>query len=104
MQQGEVRTGEVEGRVGRQRHARGGLRLKAGTRGAHTEHELHVRDAGRVEAQRLVELMRVLPSRKGGMRCGARCWPGGGRACVRREAARGVGRRWRKRRAEGGPD
>eukprot|EP00964_Phaeocystis_antarctica_P120475 scaffold84224_cov57-Phaeocystis_antarctica.AAC.3 len=44
-----------------------------GTRGgAHPEHGMHVRDAGRVEVQRLVELIRALPSRKEGMRCGAR--------------------------------
>ena len=39
-----------------------------GTRGgAHFEHARHVRDAGRVEAQRLVEGRRVLPSRKQGV-------------------------------------
>ena len=41
-------------------------RLKAvggqGTRGAHVEHLVHVRDLGRVEAERLVELFCVLPS------------------------------------------
>ena len=36
-----------------------------GTRGAHVKHVLHVCDAGRVEAQRLVERGRALPSRKG---------------------------------------
>ena len=41
--------------------------------GAHTEHPVHVRDAGRVEAQRLVEGRRFLPSRKQGLRCRARC-------------------------------
>eukprot|EP00964_Phaeocystis_antarctica_P058049 scaffold34414_cov60-Phaeocystis_antarctica.AAC.4 len=51
-----------------------------GTRGAHPEHVAHVCDAGRVEAQRLVERRRVLPSRKEGMRCGARCGLGGERA------------------------
>ena len=35
------------------------------TRGAHVKHVVHVRDAGRVEAQRLVERRRGLPSRKG---------------------------------------
>ena len=35
-----------------------------GTRGAHLEHGLHVCDAGRVEAQRLVECRRSLPSGK----------------------------------------
>ena len=77
-------------------------------RGAHVEHAVHGCDAGRVEAQRLVEEC-VLPSRKEGVRCGARCvgreaggrWPaaaherhawregpaveaGGARACVER--------------------
>eukprot|EP00964_Phaeocystis_antarctica_P062004 scaffold37095_cov57-Phaeocystis_antarctica.AAC.1 len=47
-------------------------------RGAHPEHVAHVRDAGRVEAQRLVERPRVLPSRKEGVRCRARCGPGAG--------------------------
>ena len=42
-----------------------------GTRGAHEEHLDHVRDLGRVEAERLVELVVVLPSRKAGM-CGPR--------------------------------
>ena len=46
-----------------------------GTDRVHPEHEAHVRDAGRVEAQRLVERFRVLPSRKRENR-----W-GGGRAC-----------------------
>ena len=35
-----------------------------GTRGAHPKHALHGCDAGRVEAQRLLEHRRVLPSRK----------------------------------------
>ena len=35
-----------------------------GTRGAHEEHAPHVRDLGRVEAERLVERLRALPSRK----------------------------------------
>ena len=47
-------------------------------RGAHGEHVAHVRDAGRVEGQRLVERRRVLPSRKEGVRCGVRCGPGAG--------------------------
>ena len=51
-----------------------------GTRGAHVEHLVHVRDLGRVEAKRLVERVRVLPSRKAGMRRGKRCGPGGVRA------------------------
>ena len=39
--------------------------------GAHIKHLLHVRDAGRVPAQRLVERLRGLPRRKGTM-CGKR--------------------------------
>ena len=38
-----------------------------GTRGAHLEHGAHVLDAGRVEAQRLVERTRELPSQEEGM-------------------------------------
>ena len=43
--------------------------------GAHREHVAHVCDAGRVETQQLVERRRVLPSRKEGIRRGARCRP-----------------------------
>ena len=43
-----------------------------GTRGAHVEHEAHDRDLGRVEVERLVELVRFLQSRKAGMRCDKR--------------------------------
>ena len=78
---------EVEGRgvVAAQSACTERARLKAGgsgTRGAHRKHAPHGCDAGRVEAQRLVELTRPvhLPSRKGGMRCEARCSSGGGRA------------------------
>ena len=42
-------------------------RLNAGgqdTHGAHRKHEVHGCDLGRVEAQRLVEGLRFLPSRK----------------------------------------
>ena len=48
-----------------------------GTRGAHGEHAIHVRDLGRVEAERLVERRRALPSRKESMRCGKKYGPGG---------------------------
>ena len=57
----------------------GSARLKAvgqGTRGAHVEHPAHVHDLGRVEAERLVERLRGLPSRKAGMRYGKRYGPG----------------------------
>ena len=47
--------------------AAGGSLARGGTRGAHPKHAPHVRDAGRVEAQRLVERIRVLPSARGGM-------------------------------------
>ena len=66
------------------RHARGGpdsrLHRGQGTRGAHVEHVLHVCDLGRVEAERLVERLRGLPSRKAGMWREKRCGPGGVRA------------------------
>ena len=50
-----------------------------GTRGAHEEHLAHVRDLGGVEAERLVEHRRGLPSRKGSVGTGATCGLGGGR-------------------------
>ena len=91
----------------------GRARLKAvggqGTRGAHVEHLVHVRDLGRVEAERLVERRRALPSRKAGMRCGKRCGPGGVRAlwvaatqvvCTRRARLKAVGARTRAKRTE----
>ena len=51
-----------------------------GTRGAHLKHVLHGCDAGGVEAQRLIEGRRVLPSRKRRIGRGATCTcgPGGG--------------------------
>ena len=75
----------------------GRARLKAdwgqGTRRAHEEHLAHVRDLGRVEAERLVERPRVLPSQKGGHEMREEVRPG-----------EGVGRRRRKWHARGGPD
>jgi len=67
-----------------------------GTRGAHVEHFGHGCDAGGVEAQRLVEGRRALPSRREGIRCGGeRCEPGGGRAwgvvAAHKRHARGKG-------------
>eukprot|EP00964_Phaeocystis_antarctica_P080635 scaffold50376_cov38-Phaeocystis_antarctica.AAC.1 len=48
--------------------------------GAHVEHLLHARDAGGVEAQRLVERRRVLPRVEWrAYDAGGRCSPGGGR-------------------------
>jgi hypothetical protein len=62
----QARRREGVGRRRRKRRARGKARLKAvggqGTRGAHGEHDAHVRDLGGVEAQRLVERPRALPS------------------------------------------
>eukprot|EP00964_Phaeocystis_antarctica_P040478 scaffold23131_cov61-Phaeocystis_antarctica.AAC.9 len=48
------------------------------TRGAHHKHVAHVCDAGRVEAQRLVE-RGSLSNRSIVASVGARCGPGGGR-------------------------
>jgi len=81
----EVRAGRRAGeRVRGGSDGMHGAPLKAGgqgTRGAHVEHVGHGRDAGGVEAQRLVEGRRALSSRREGMRCGGeRCEPGGGRA------------------------
>ena len=90
---GEVRAGKREGvgRRRRNRRARGGPDLRPwgeGTRGAHVEHAPHVRDLGRVEAERLVEHRRGLPSRKAGsIRCGKRCGPGGVRVLSGDEAS-----------------
>jgi hypothetical protein len=75
--------GGREGTRRQRRHARGPTlkRLGAkGTRGAHVEHVGHARDAGGVEAQRLVEGRRGLPSRREGMPCG-----GGEVGAARRE-------------------
>ena len=45
--------------------------------GAHVEHAVHARDAGRVEVHRPVEVRCALPSQTEGMRCvGARCGTG----------------------------
>ena len=43
-------------------------------RGAHGEHAEDVRDAGRVEAERLVERRRLLPSRKEGRTMRSEVW------------------------------
>ena len=107
-----TRTGRREG-VGwrrRKRSAQEGSDSRLwgqGTRGAHVEHAVHVRDLGRVEAERLVERRRFLPSRKAGMRCGKRCGPGGVRAlggddangmCTGRARLKAVGPRARAER------
>ena len=71
---GEVRRKRWEG-VGRRRRKWHVLATRSGMsvrwpRGAHREHVAHIRDVGRVEAQRLVKRHRVLPSRKGGYDAG----------------------------------
>eukprot|EP00964_Phaeocystis_antarctica_P079951 scaffold49868_cov57-Phaeocystis_antarctica.AAC.4 len=62
-----------------------------GTRGAHPKHVLHVVDAGRVEAQRLVECRRFLPIGNGSIGRGAPCRPGGGSAWGRRRRKQRAG-------------
>jgi hypothetical protein len=62
-----VVTAHKRGMHGEKARLTQGLGAK-GTRGAHREHVVHGRDAGGVEAQRLVEGRRVLPSRREGMR------------------------------------
>ena len=100
---GEVRAGRREGvrrwRRKRQAACTGKAKLKAfggqGTRGAHVEHVAHGRDLGGVEAQRLIERRRGLPSRREGHAM---------RGEVRAGRREGVGRRRRKRHARGRPD
>ena len=56
-------------------HRRAGLQIGSRSRGgAHPEHEAHVCDAGGVEAQRLVERQRALPSPKGAPDKGRHAW------------------------------
>ena len=68
----DMRAGRREGggRPRCTRGAQGRARLQIGSRargGAHGEHVGHVRDAGRVEAQRLIERIRELPRVKRGV-------------------------------------
>ena len=59
---GEVRAGRREGVRRWRRKPRNRLKAGAqGTCGAHYEHEAHVLEAGRFEAERLVERRRGLP-------------------------------------------
>ena len=75
-----------------------------GTRDGHHKHAVHVRDAGRVEAHQLVEILRVLPSRNERVR-------NPGEVCRGRKAGElGRGGQWlgsgggkRRARAVGGP-
>ena len=74
-------VGSGAAQAGMQTGGRSDSRLGGqGTRGAHGEHVVHVRDAGGVPAQRLVECLRNLPSPREGTRCRARCALGGRRA------------------------
>jgi len=87
LMRGEVAGREAGGREAVAAQAAvcsGKARLEAvggqGTRGAHFEHGNHVRDLGGVKAQRLVEDVRALPSRREKHAMRGRCGPGGGRA------------------------
>ena len=95
----EVRPGRREG-VGCGGDASGMCtgkdRLKVvggqGTRGAHLEHDAHLYDLGRVEAERLVERPRALPSRNGGAYDAGRLVLAGRRAGLRqRQGAQRAG-------------
>ena len=68
MKQGEVWTGRRKGggRGAGASRMQGRAWLEVRGEGTHLKHAGHVCDAGRVEAQRLVELVRALPSRKDG--------------------------------------
>ena len=63
-------------------------------RGAHGEHLVHGCDAGRVEAQRLVERQRELPSRKGGRTMRGEVWTEGGRGVCDAELTYRLGGGW----------
>ena len=64
---GELGRGAAAAQAARRRARLG--RLRQGMGGAHVEHAVHARDAGRVEVHPPVERPRALPSRKEGMRC-----------------------------------
>ena len=90
---GEMRGREAGGRgaAAAQAACTGRARLKAGEqgmRGAHVEHVAHVRDLGRVEAQRLVERPRPLPTRKEGTYDAERGKGAGRREVAAAQAAR----------------
>ena len=93
--QGREAGGGGRDRGASNKQARARLQVGGRARGrAHREHVAHVRDAGGVEAQQLVERRRGLPSRKAGiMRCGARCgpWDAGGGGRPRRTQSAGEG-------------
>ena len=101
MKKGRDAGREVEGGVGRRwrRKQRAG-EVQTGhggrdTGGAHREHVAHVCDAGRVQAQWLVERICVLPSPRGSMErgrhAGREVGVGGG-AAVAQAACRGRSR------------
>ena len=58
--------------------------------GAHVKHLAHACDARSIEAQWLVERRCVLPSRKEGVRCGARCAGRGREDMGRRQRTSGM--------------
>ena len=92
---GEVRVGRRAWGAATQAACTETVRLKAGGPGhAHRERVPHgaILEVRYVEAQRLVERHRVLPSRKEGIRCGVE---------VRARRCEGVARRRRKQRARG---
>ena len=100
---GDVRPGRAGGsRRPRCTQRAGETRLQMGGRargGAHVEHLLHVRDAGGVKAQRLVERRRVLPRverRAYDLGRGARYREagGGGRPRCKRRAGEGSTADW----------
>ena len=79
---GEVRPGRREGAGGGDAsgmHGEGPTQGWGcqGTRGMHTQNMSNMFATLGVEAERLVELVRALPSRRAGMRCGKRYGPGG---------------------------
>ena len=99
---GEVRAGRREEASDRgARSVQGRARLQIGSRargGAHEEHGAHVRDAGGVEAQRLVERRRALPRVErrayGAGRGTGRVAGGGGRPRCKQRAGEGSAADW----------
>ena len=64
--------------------------LAQGTGGVHVKHGVHGRDAGRVEAQRLVERLCFLPSRTEGRTMRGEVWAEGGRSVGRQQRTSGM--------------
>ena len=91
---GKLQTGRPEVAADRgARSVQGRARLQIGSRargGAHPEHAAHVCDAGRVEAERLVELLVALPSRKKGRTMRSEVWTGRRESVGRRQRTSGL--------------